>query len=68
MGELNTKLNEEFFKELENGSVLITFSQEEREKCRKNYSEFSEKENKIDKLVRRERSRADAGPNVYLTF
>jgi len=68
MEELNEKLTEKFFEELKKEGEPVVFSEKEREEWQKKYGEFNEKESKIEKLVRRERVKAAATPDVYLSF
>ena len=62
------EINAEFRKELEKEGEPIIFSPEEREKWRKKYNKFNENGSIIEKLVRSERVKAAAKPDVYLTF
>jgi hypothetical protein len=46
----------------------IGFSEEEYAKCREEYIRFNREESKLESVVRKERIRAAAQPDVYLTF
>jgi len=66
--ELNARLNAEFFEAAKGEGEPITFSPEEYAKCRKEYIKFSNEESNIESVIRIEKARAAAKPDVYLTF
>jgi hypothetical protein len=68
MEELNDKLNAEFFEAAKGEGEPIGFSDEEYTKCREEYIKFNNEESKIESVIRKERIRAAAQPDVYLTF
>jgi len=68
MEELNDNVNDEFLKAVKGEGDPITFSPEERAKCREKYIKFSKEESKIEAEVRMERVLAAATPDVYLSF
>ena len=68
MEKLNAQLNAEFFEAAKGEGDPVTFSPEEHAKCREKYIKFSQEESKIESVIRRERVRAAAKPDVYLTF
>lgn len=67
MEELNKRLKE-FFEDLKEYGEPVVFSQEDRDEWIKKYSKFNETESKIEKIIRRERLRVAAKPDVFLTF
>ena len=66
--ELNARLNEEFFEAAKGEGEPVTFSPEEYTACREDYIKFNKEESKIERVIRIERVRAAAKPDVYLTF
>ena len=68
MEELNAQLNAEFFEAAKGEGEPITFSPEEYAACRERYIKFSKEESRIESVIRIERARAAAKPDVYLTF
>jgi hypothetical protein len=66
--ELNARLNEEFFEAAKGEGEPITFSPAEYAQCRQDYIKFNKEESKIESVIRKERIRAAAKPEVYLTF
>jgi len=68
MEELSTLLNTELAETSKGKGEPIRFSPEEYAKCKKEYIQFSKEESKLESIVRRERARVAARPDVYLTF
>ena len=68
MEELNARLNAEFFEAAKGEGEPIGFSEEEHAKCMEEYIRFNREESKIESVIREERIRAAAQPDVYLTF
>jgi len=68
MEELNARLNAKFFEAAKGEGEPIGFSEEEYAKCREEYIKFNREESRIEGVIRKERVRAAAQPDVYLTF
>jgi len=68
MEALNARLNAEFFAAAKGEGEPIGFSEDEYTKCREDCIKFNREESKIESIIREERIRAAAQPDVYLTF
>jgi len=68
MEDLNVSLNADFFKAARGEGEPIGFSEDGYLKCREEYIRFNKEESKIESVIREERIRAAAEPDVYLTF
>ena len=68
MEELNAALNAEFFEAAKGEGEPIGFSDEQYAKCMEKYIRFNKEESRIESVIRKERIRAAAQPDVFLTF
>lgn len=68
MEELNAMLNMDLPETSKGKGEPVRFSEEEHKKCRENYIKFSKEESHIERVIREERVRASAEPEVFLTF
>jgi hypothetical protein len=68
MEELNAMLSTDLPETSKGKGEPVRFSEAEHKKCMEAYIKFSEEESRIERVIREERVRAAAEPEVFLTF